>query len=84
MSRRNCGCSTASETARSGWNSSLLLTPGAAVEYRDFDLGPADASVIAVAERLGVRRILMVDERDFGAVRSADGEAFVLAAKKGI
>ena len=38
-------------------------------EYRDLDLGLADASVIAVAERLGIRRILTLDERDFRAVR---------------
>lgn len=47
-------------------------------KYRELDLGLADASVIAIAERLGVRRILTVDERDFRAVRSKDGEAFVL------
>ena len=48
------------------------------VTYRDLDLGLADAAVIATAERLGVRRILTVDERDFRAVRSADGKPFRL------
>lgn len=47
-------------------------------KYRELDLGLADASVVAVAERLQVRRILTVDERDFRAVRSEDGDAFVL------
>jgi len=48
------------------------------VKYRELDLGLADASVIGVADRLGLRRILTVDGRDFRAVRSEDGEAFVL------
>ncbi len=46
--------------------------------YADLDLGLADASVIAAAERLRVRRILTVDERHFRAVRAADGKPFVL------
>ncbi|WP_220502484.1 hypothetical protein [Microbispora sp. H10670] len=32
-------------------------------------LDPADASVIALAERLGVRRIATLDRRDFSIVR---------------
>ena len=47
-------------------------------KYEDLDLGLADASVIATAERLGIRTILTVDERDFRAVRTAKGESFVL------
>ena len=50
-------------------------------KYRELDLGLADASVIVVAERLGVRRILTLDERDFRAVRSKDGKAFVLVPR---
>lgn len=46
--------------------------------YRTLDLGLADAAVLATAERLGVRRILTVDERDFRAVRSTDGKPFIL------
>jgi len=46
--------------------------------YADLDLGLADASVIATAERKRIRRILTVDERDFRAVRSADGKPFTL------
>jgi predicted nucleic acid-binding protein len=45
--------------------------------YRDLDLGLADAAVIATAERLGVPRVLTVDERDFRAVRPR-GRAFTL------
>jgi predicted nucleic acid-binding protein len=47
-------------------------------QYRDLDLGFADAVVIATAERLGIRRILTVDERDFRAVRTAGGKPFTL------
>lgn len=47
-------------------------------KYRDLDLGIADASVIAVAERLGIYRILTVDERDFRSVRTASGNPLVL------
>jgi len=46
--------------------------------YADLDLGLADASVIATAERLNSRRILTVDERHFRAVRGAEGKAFTL------
>jgi predicted nucleic acid-binding protein len=46
--------------------------------YRTLDLGLADAAVIATAERLQIDRILTVDERDFRAVRSRKGRAFVL------
>jgi predicted nucleic acid-binding protein len=36
--------------------------------YSDLELGLVDASVMAVAERLGARAIVTLDERDFGAV----------------
>ena len=45
--------------------------------YRDLDLGLVDSAVIATAERLDVRRVLTVDERDFRAVRPR-GEALTL------
>src|ERR1700691_3664612 len=48
------------------------------LKYKDLDLGLVDASVIATAERLKIRRILTVDERDFRAVLSARGGTFVL------
>lgn len=47
-------------------------------KYRDLDLGLADASVVATAERLGERRILTVDERDFRAVVPRGGQTFTL------
>lgn len=47
-------------------------------QYRDLDIGYADASLIATAERFATQRLLTVDERDFRAVTPASGEAFVL------
>lgn len=47
-------------------------------QYRDLDLGLADAAVIAIAERLNIDRILTVDERDFRVMRSKHGRPFVL------
>ncbi|WP_433711962.1 PIN domain-containing protein [Nocardia sp. CA-084685] len=38
------------------------------VQYGDFPLGAADASVIAVAERLGITRISTLDHRHFRQV----------------
>jgi predicted nucleic acid-binding protein len=46
--------------------------------YANLNLGIADASVIATAERLGSGRILTVDERHFRAIRSAKGSPFTL------
>lgn len=46
--------------------------------YRELNLGFADASVVAAANRLRIRRILTVDVRDFRAVRAWDGAAFTL------
>src|ERR1700730_14292047 len=42
--------------------------------YRDLDLGLADASVIACAERLGTLRILTVDERHFRVVTTTSSK----------
>ncbi len=49
-------------------------------KYRDLDLGLADAAVIATAERLRIRRVLTVDERDFRTVVPAHGRLVVLPA----
>lgn len=46
--------------------------------YRDLNLGLADASVVAVADRYGIARLLTLDERDFRVVRSRRGQAFLL------
>jgi predicted nucleic acid-binding protein len=46
--------------------------------YRDLGLGTVDASIVAVAERLGSTRIATLDRRDFGAVRPQHVAAFEL------
>jgi predicted nucleic acid-binding protein len=47
-------------------------------QYADFPLGTADASVIAVAERLGATHATTIDHRHFWAVRPAHCAAFEL------
>ena len=47
-------------------------------KYPNLDLGLSDASVVAVAERLGSNQILTVDRRDFRAIRSVHGRPFRL------
>lgn len=47
--------------------------------YADLSLGLVDASVIALAEFLGVRRVATRDVRHFTAVRLRDGSALELA-----
>jgi uncharacterized protein len=46
--------------------------------YQDFPLGGADASVVTVAERLGVARIATLDRRHFSVVRPQHLAAFTL------
>ncbi len=46
--------------------------------YADLGLGLVDASLVALAEHLGVRRIATRDVRHFNAVRLQDGSAFEL------
>jgi uncharacterized protein len=47
-------------------------------QYADFPLGGTDASVIALAERLGTELIITLDERHFRAVRPRHCAAFRL------
>ncbi len=47
-------------------------------QYRDLEIGLADASLVVLAERYGTRRILTLDERHFRALRASDGSGFVL------
>lgn len=46
--------------------------------YADLDLGFVDASVIAVAERLGIDTVATINHRDFRVVRPAHVDAFIL------
>ncbi|MDO8673951.1 MAG: PIN domain-containing protein [Dehalococcoidia bacterium] len=47
-------------------------------QYANFPLGGTDASVIALAERLGTDVIITLDRRHFGAVRAANLRAWRL------
>ena len=47
-------------------------------QYADFPLGAADASVVALAERLNTDLIVTIDRRHFGVVRPRHCEAFRL------
>ena len=46
--------------------------------YSDLPLGAVDASVIALAERLGVQEVATIDHRHFSIVRPTHVEAFTL------
>jgi predicted nucleic acid-binding protein len=48
--------------------------------YRDLPLGGTDASLVAIAERLKVRRLATVDRAHFTVVRPRHVEAFELVA----
>lgn len=56
------------------WPRMIELT----ARYRSLPLGTVDASLVALAERLGVTQIATLDRRDFGAVRPNHVEAFEL------
>ncbi len=47
-------------------------------QFADLGLGLVDASIVALSERLGVRRLATRDIRHFAAVRLRDGSAFEL------
>ena len=49
--------------------------------YADLRLGLVDASIVALAEDLGLARILTRDVRHFTAVRLRDGRAFELVVR---
>ena len=47
-------------------------------QYADGDIGFVDASIVAIAERLRITRILTLDRRHFGMVRPKHCPAFEL------
>jgi uncharacterized protein len=47
-------------------------------QYGDFPLGGADASIVALAERLDIEIIITLDDRHFRAVRPRHRNAFQL------
>lgn len=59
------------------WRGAMTSTVEVAERYDDIGLGLADASLVALAERLGTADIGTLDERHFRTVRPlAAGEAF--------
>jgi predicted nucleic acid-binding protein len=48
------------------------------LEYADLDLGLVDASVVALCERLGERKVATLDRRDFSVVRPRHCDALTL------
>lgn len=46
--------------------------------YRDLGIGLADASIVVLAHKYGVREILTLDERHFRALRTIDRKKFRL------
>jgi predicted nucleic acid-binding protein len=47
-------------------------------DYRDLSLGVVDASIVALAERLGERKVATLDQRHFRAVRPLHVETLEL------
>jgi hypothetical protein len=47
-------------------------------QYADFPLGGTDASIVALAERLGTDTVITLDRRHFGAVRPRHCETLQL------
>ncbi len=61
------------------WPGAIATAVRVAEQYADSALGLADASLVALAERLATVRIATLDERHFRAVRPlAAGDAFRL------
>ncbi len=61
------------------WSGAIAVVVKIAERYADTGLGLADASLVALAERLGTIDIATLDERHFRAVRPlAGGKAFRL------
>jgi predicted nucleic acid-binding protein len=56
----------------------LLRVASLVERYSDLPLGSADASVVAIAERLRIPEVFTLDARDFSVVRPAHVSAFVL------
>jgi len=47
-------------------------------KYRDLPMDLADAALVRVAERESIRRVLTLDQRDFGVYRLARKGRFTL------
>ncbi len=51
--------------------------------YRDLEIGLADASIVVLAHKYGVRDVLTLDERHFRALRTIDRKKFRLLPADG-
>jgi len=60
----------------------LYRTAEFLTQYADSRVDFVDATIAAVAERLGIRRILTLDHRDFGIIRPRHIEYFDLLPQK--
>lgn len=49
-----------------------------AATYHDLAIGLSDASIVVLADRYAVNRVLTLDERHLRALRMSDGRPFVL------
>jgi hypothetical protein len=47
-------------------------------KYQDAEFGMVDATVMAMAERLGIEKVMTLDHRHFAAYRPRHVEAFIL------
>lgn len=56
----------------------LVRVAELARQYRSFPLGIADASVVAIAERLDLTDVVTLDHRHFRAIRPRHCEALTL------
>jgi predicted nucleic acid-binding protein len=50
-------------------NADLIRSIELMRQYADSSIGFVDASIVAVAERLGIRKLLTLDHRHFGMIR---------------
>jgi predicted nucleic acid-binding protein len=64
-------------------NADLLRAAALMRTYADAHLGFVDATLVAIAERLGATRIHTLDRRDFGLVRPRHIEAFEILPHPG-
>ena len=74
VSELAAGALVAEHVAAGDWLRILELV----ARYRDLPLGTVDASVVAAAERLGIRTIATLDRRHFSVVRPNHVDAFEL------
>ena len=63
-------------------NAELRAISTRMLRYRDTPIGFADASLLWLADRLGTRSVLTIDERAFGAFRLAGGKRPLLELQR--